>query len=132
MYQSWRYVQCTLFWKNQHNVKTVNVVTQIFAFFCFSRIQTYRVFYFLRKLFGKHQTLSSQCRIFSSWSRSHKIRLLSISKIFLFIVVIVISILLKTAFSQISCHNQLLAKILQRSDKEKTTFKAIEKYRYSL
>ena len=30
MYQSWRYVQCALCWKNQHNVKTVNVVTQIF------------------------------------------------------------------------------------------------------
>ena len=30
MCQSWRYVQCALFWKNQHNVKTVNVVTQIF------------------------------------------------------------------------------------------------------
>ena len=47
-----------------------------------SRIQTYRIFYFLRRLFAKHQTLSSQCWIFSSRSRSHKIRLLSISKFF--------------------------------------------------
>ena len=38
---------------------------------------------------------------------------------FLFIVVIVISILLKTTFSQISIHSQLLVKILWRSDKEK-------------
>ena len=45
---------------------------------------------------------------------------------FLFIVIIVISILLKTTFSQISIHSQLLMKLLQRSDKEKTTFKAIE------
>ena len=28
MYQSWKYVQCALFWKNQHNVKTVDVLTQ--------------------------------------------------------------------------------------------------------
>ena len=51
---------------------------------------------------------------------------------FLFIVVIVISILLKTTLSQISIHSQLLVKILQRSDKEKNTFKAIEKYRCGL
>ena len=51
---------------------------------------------------------------------------------FLFIVVIVISILVKTTFSQISIHNQLLVKILKRSDKKKTTFRAIEKYRYGL
>ena len=49
-----------------------------------------------------------------------------------FIVVIVILILLKTTFSQISIRSQLLVKILWRSDKEKTTFKAIEKYRYGL
>ena len=47
---------------------------------------------------------------------------------FLFIVVIVISILLKTTFSQISIHSQLLVKILQRFDREKSTFKSIEKY----
>ena len=51
---------------------------------------------------------------------------------FLFIVVIVILILLKTTFSQISIHSQLLVKILWRSGKEKTTFKATEKYRYGL
>ena len=39
---------------------------------------------------------------------------------------------LKTTFSQVSIHNQLLVKILERSDKGKTTFKAIEKYRYGL
>ena len=50
----------------------------------------------------------------------------------MFIVVIVISILLKSTFSQISIHSQLLVKILKRSDKEKTTLKAIEKHRYGL
>ena len=54
------------------------------------------------------------------------------SQSFLFIVVIVIWILLKTTFSQISIHGQLLVKMLQRSDKEKPTFKVIEKYRYGL
>ena len=45
---------------------------------------------------------------------------------------IVISILLKTTFSQISIHSQLLMKILKRSYKENNTFKAVEKYRYGL
>ena len=49
-----------------------------------------------------------------------------------FIVVIVVSILLKTIFSQISIHSQLLVNILERSDKKKASFKAIEKYRYGL
>ena len=48
-------------------------------YFRFSRIQTCRIFYFLWRLFAKHQTTSSQCWIFSSWSRSRKIRRLSIS-----------------------------------------------------
>ena len=42
------------------------------------------------------------------------------------------SILLKTTFSQISIHSQLLVNILERSDKKKASFKAIEKYRYGL
>ena len=58
----------------------------------FSRIQTYSIFYFLRRLFAKHQTLSS-----SSRTRSRKIRRLSISKFFVYFV-IVISILLKPTF----------------------------------
>ena len=40
--------------------------------------------------------------------------------------------LLKTTFSQISIHGQLLVNNVQRSDKEKNTFNAIEKYRYGL
>ena len=68
--------------------------------FCFGGIQTYRRFYFSRRLFAKHHTLTSWCRIFSSRSRSCKVRILSISKFFLFIVVILTSILLKTAFWQ--------------------------------
>ena len=41
-------------------------------------------FYFLQGLFATHQTLSSQCWIFSSWSRSKKIRRLLISKFFFY------------------------------------------------
>ena len=44
-------------------------------YFRFSRIQTHRIFCFLRRLFAKHQTLTSKCWMSSSWSRSHKIRL---------------------------------------------------------
>ena len=51
-------------------------------YFRFSRIQTYRIFTSVRRLFAKNQTLSSYFWIFSSRSRSHKIRLLSISKFF--------------------------------------------------
>ena len=50
----------------------------------------------------------------------------------MFIVVIVISILLKPTFWQISIYSQSLVKILWRPDKDKITFKAIEKYRYGL
>ena len=46
------------------------------------RFETYRIFYFSRRLFAKHHTLSSWYRIFSSRSRSRKIRILSISKFF--------------------------------------------------
>ena len=45
-------------------------------------IQTNRIFHFSRRLFAKHNTLSSWCRIFSSRSRSRKIRILSISMFF--------------------------------------------------
>ena len=64
--------------------------------------------YFSRKLFAKHPTLCSLCRIFSSRLRSRIIQILSI----LFIVVIVISILLKTLFWQTSIHSQSLVKML--------------------
>ena len=65
-------------------------------YFRFSRIQTYRVFYFLRRFFVKHQTLS-----FVGFSVAGQDR----AKLgdyqfqsFLLIVVIVISILLKPTF----------------------------------
>ena len=90
-----------------------------------------RIFYFSRRLFAHHHALSSWYRIFSGKSKSSKIRILSISK-FLFIVVIVISILLKTVFLQTSIHIQSLMKSLWLSDKDKITFKAIEKHRYGL
>ena len=94
-------------------------------------IQTYTIFYLSRRLFAKHHTISSWNQFFCSRSRSRKIRILSISK-FLFIVVIVISILLKTVFLQTSIHIQSLMKSLWLSDKDKITFKAIEKHRYCL
>ena len=77
--------------------------------FFFFGIQTYRSFYFSRRLFAKHHTLTSWCRIFSSRSRSCKVRILSVSNFFLFIVVILTSILLKTDFDKTSiarfhCH----------------------------
>ena len=51
---------------------------------------------------------------------------------FLFIVVIVTSILLKTAFCQTLIHSQSLVKSLKRSDKGKISFKVVEKHRYGL
>ena len=80
-------------------------------YFRFIWIQTYRIVYFSRRLFAKHHTISSWCRIFSSRSISSKFRFYLFQS-FLFIVVIVISILLKTAFWQTSIHNQSLLKIL--------------------
>ena len=88
-------------------------------------------FYFSRRLFAKNHTLSSWCRIFISRSRSRQIRIWSISS-FLFIVVIVISILLKTAFWQTSIHSLSLVKILWRSDKDKTTQGHFEKEKVKL
>ena len=82
-------------------------------------------------MFAKHQTLSSWCWIFSSWSRSHKIRLLLISKFFVYCCCLLL-ISLKPTFSQILIYSQSLAKILWRPDEYKITFKAIEKYRYGL
>ena len=62
--------------------------------------------YFSRRLFAKHHTSSSLCRIFSGRSRSSKSRLfffcLFVCLCSLFIVVIVILILLQTAFWHIS------------------------------
>ena len=81
-------------------------------------IQHTEFFQFLRRLFSKYQTLSSQCWIFCSWSRSGNIRFCQFQS-FLFIAVIVISILLKTTFSQVLIHSQLLVKMFWRSHKEK-------------
>ena len=63
----------------------------------FILVRIYRIFYFSRRVFAKHHPVSSWCWIVSSRSRWRKIWILSISKFF-FIVVIVISILQKTAF----------------------------------
>ena len=51
---------------------------------------------------------------------------------FLFIVVIVISIVLKPTFSEISIYGQSFVKILYRCDKDKITFEATGKYWYGL
>ena len=61
-------------------------IMKIIRYFRFVRIQTYRIFYFYRRLFAKHQTLSFKCWIVSSRSRSHKTWLLSklISKFFVY------------------------------------------------
>jgi len=64
------------------NVKENVRSCEIPLYFRFIWIQTYRIFYFSRRLFAKHHTLSSWCRILSSRSRSRKIRILSISKFF--------------------------------------------------
>ena len=57
---------------------------------------------------------------------SERIMKITWREVFLFVVVIVTSILLKTTFSQISIHSQLLVKILQRSDKDKITFERLK------
>ena len=81
-------------------------------YFRFSRIQTYRIFYFLRRLFAKHLKLQVPSAGFSVAGLDHtKFGFYQLQS-FLFIVVIVISILLKTTFSQISIYSQLLVKIL--------------------
>ena len=69
-------------------------------YFFFFEFKHTEFFNYSRRLFAKHHTLTSWCRIVSSRSRSCKVRILSISKFFLFIVVILLSILLKTAFWQ--------------------------------
>ena len=51
----------------------------VFTFYLNSNIQN---FFFSRRLFAKSHTISSWCRIFSSRSRSGKIRILSILKFF--------------------------------------------------
>ena len=53
-------------------------------YFRYISIQTYRILYFSRRLLAKHHTLSSWCRIFSGRYRSHKIRLLSTWKVFIY------------------------------------------------
>ena len=82
-------MQSQLLKNNLSHLKRITAIGNLMfeIYLRFSRIQTYRIFYFLRRLFAKHQTLSS-----SSRTRSRKIRRS------LFIVVIVISILLKPTF----------------------------------
>ena len=86
---------------------------KVWNIFSFSRIQTYRIFYFLRRLFAKHQTLSS----FSVAGLDRAKLGVYQFQSFLFIVVIVISILLKPTFWQISIYSQSLVKILKPDQK---------------
>ena len=83
-------------------------------------IETYRIFFTSHKGYLLNTTLYVPGVGFSvAGSRSREIRIIR-----------VISILLKTAFSQTSIHSQSPVKILWRSDKDKITFRAIEKHRY--
>ena len=94
-------------------------------YFRFVRIQTYRIFYFLRKFFAKHQTLSSQCSIFCRRQITQNSALMNF-KVFLFIVVIVISIFVKTTFSQISIHSQLLVKFYSDRTRKKPLLRRLK------
>ena len=58
-------------------------VWNIFSFYVNSNT-AYRIFYFSWRLFAKHRTISSWCRILSSRSTSREIRILSISKFFVY------------------------------------------------
>ena len=70
-----------LFKNNLSHLKRITAIENLrFEIYLrFSRIQMYRIFYFLRRLFAKQQTLSS-----SSRTRSRKIRRWSISKFFVY------------------------------------------------
>ena len=75
-------------------------------------IQTYRIFFFSRRLFAKQHALSSWRRIFHRRFRSCKIRLLL--NFFFFIVVMVISICLKTSPKSASGDDRTRIKSLLR------------------
>ena len=68
---------------NKHVITAIENI-RFELYFRFISIQTYRMLYFSRRLLAKHHTLSSWCRIFSGRSRSHKIRLLSTWKVFVY------------------------------------------------
>ena len=77
----------------------------------FNRIQTYRSFYFLRRLFAKHQNEVPSVG-FSVGGLGHTKFGFYQFQSYPFIVVIVILILLKTTFLHISIHSELLVKIV--------------------
>ena len=108
----------------------ITAIETIEIYLCFIWIQPHRIFFFSRRVLAKHHTISSRCRILAGLD-SAKFGFYRFQR-FLFIVVIVTSILLKNAFWQTSIHNQFLVKILLRSDKDIITFNAIEKHRYGL
>ena len=75
-------------------------------------IRIFRIFYFSRRLFAEHQTLRFFCRIFSSRSRSEKKPGFYRFQSFLFIAVMVVSILPKITFWEAPIQNQSVEKIL--------------------
>ena len=83
----WRYLRLLL-WVTKiffikHFIAAIkNIRFEIYYHFIWS--QTYIIFYFSRRLFAKHHTLSFWSRILSSRSRSRKIRILSISIFFVY------------------------------------------------
>ena len=78
------------------------------------------------------KSVSSWCRIFSSRSRSRKIWIESILKVFVIVVIVISFFFSKNCILTNFSYSQSLVKILWRSDKDKNTFKAIEKHRYGL
>ena len=95
-------------------------------------IKTYRIVYFSPSLFAKHRTLSSWCQIFSNRSTSRKILIFSVSKFSVYCCHSDIDFTKNCILINFPIHSQSLVKILYRSDKDKITFKVIEKHRYGL
>ena len=95
-------------------------------------IKTYRIVYFSPSLFAKHRTLSSWCQIFSSRSTSRKILIFSVSKFSVYCCHSDIDFTKNCILINFPIHSQSLVKNLYRSDKDKITFKVIEKHRYGL
>ena len=106
-----------------HKKKIITAIQNI-------RFETCKIFYFSWRLFAKHHTLVPGVRFSVAGLDRAKFGK-SIWKFF-FIVVIVISILLKPAFWQTLIHRQSLVKIFWLSDKDKITFKAAKKHRCGL
>ena len=90
----------------------------------------FRIFYFSRRVFAKHYTLLSCCRIFGSRSRSRKIRLLLISKIFVYCCHSDIDFIKNCTLTNFNSYSITGENFI--AETWIASFKAIEKYRYDL